>query len=214
MLNLNLIKELRDDASLMELFYTAQLLNVPGEPVEEDLAGLYLTAAKRKGQAVALYQNLRGLHQKLSDFAAGKFGPYFNAHCKYSGAESFDPYHELRISMNCEVVDDLPEHIEQYAELVAFAEQTSLRSKMMIDSVRHLAPNFRFQYRATNEEGNPIIVFEDHWTEDQKNKKEVEQDLHNIEVEHCLDKYNAWYQAMMTALDEVRPFAQMLSWLK
>lgn len=217
MLNLKQIRELYMGAFTSVRMFHADLLNSDYPMDLPDIAERYWAISKVHQQSDNLTDCLNSLHKKLTDFAAGNFDKYIEEHNKYAEDETdiFDPYKELRYSMNdSDWLYSLPSDINQYSDLLIFQRTNSERQKIQAEALKKFFPGLEWSIMSKDEIGNDIMVKESELPADVINRIEANREIHDIEVEYCLDNYNAWYQSIKQMIEDRRPFSEMLTLFK
>ncbi|GAB4032919.1 hypothetical protein [Spirosoma gilvum] len=145
-------------------------------------------------QARNLLDQLTKLHQVCSDFASGKLQNYLTQHLADTGdKESFDPFFELDYLFNGETIYDLPSTIESYEELYAMSLNFA-NIRQAADRAFELAFEGKLNWHLPIQEGNQTrYVPENELPQDLVNNFRYEQQIANIQIEYCLDRYNQFY---------------------
>ncbi|GAB4007166.1 hypothetical protein GCM10028808_10530 [Spirosoma migulaei] len=194
-INLKLIGELVEEAStnygmLQSTGYRADKT----DPLPDDT---FVTIVKTHWQAENLLEKLTCLHQVCSDFSTGNFDFYIVAfnQLKESGdiEGEFDPFEELEICFGGQSVDDLPRQIEQYLELLCFSRSFASIQQQKRAANRHLYRKLPLYYPTKNEAGETVMIKTSDLPESFCHQQAVNREITEVEIEHCLDRYNEFY---------------------
>lgn len=148
----------------------------------------FIKCVKTYFQACNLKNSLSGLHQVCSDFVAGNFQLYMDEHNKCvdpDNPQPYDPFNELTRFFIDESahpsVNRLPERIEQYTELLMMVSDHSESQRIFLKS-------------ADRQEYDVAI-----------DPNEIANELTQIEVDYCLDKYDHFYWLCRDLIDAYQP---------
>ncbi|GAB2784414.1 hypothetical protein GCM10027275_30760 [Rhabdobacter roseus] len=210
-LNIDFLAYIEVETVGEQIDFQDSLLNTPGACKPEGAEAQYWEVSKLALQAGLLVLKLRALYDQIVDFNEGRFDDTEEV---LGGSDSSDPYEELRRRVvGGSFYKGLPANIEQYSELLDYVQ--SARARRVEEDMRHInLPETYRCFRTVDQSGRLEIVALQHRTEEREIELSAKQALFDIETEHCLDNYNAWYQEMMRAIDERRPFAEMLALFK
>ena len=217
MLKIDQIRKVACDAMMRERLFHASLLNTPGEEMTHGREGLYYESAKINAQAKSLVSGLNALHETLTDFVRGDFDKYIDRHTKFieEGDEVFDPYEELSYLLNPPYsIYAIPETIIQYRELLCYVERHSQRKRRESEAFKTFFLGLSIHYTGTDAEGNRVLIPENQMDEETKLRLEANQEIRQIETEHCLDNYNLWYLKMKRGISGRLPFPELLTLFK
>ena len=193
-IHLHQIAELAKEASLLKNIAISQCYNSEAKKHRIDDAQ-FVYAIKTNAQAQNLLKNLRKLHQLCTDFATGNFQPYIDKYtqCAEDETEVFDPFEELDFCFNVSSVYDLPVRIERYSELLVFSQNFAEIQKVKREGRKQFWGNIPRYYETTDSEGQLVMVPEHEVPEDIRLKRDANQEIADIELEYCLDRYNEFY---------------------
>ena len=156
---------------------------------------VHLRLYKAHRQADNLYKRLRQLHTICTDFVAGNIEPYRAKWEEYQEDESgtFDPFQELDWQFDEQSVYDLPEHISQYEELEIMADNFAHIRKRKREGFKKFFGELPMYVTAKNDEGETVMIPESELPESIRLNREVNEEIKQVEVEYCLDGYDAFY---------------------
>ncbi|GAB3780609.1 hypothetical protein GCM10028818_33110 [Spirosoma horti] len=157
---------------------------------------IFVVLAKTYRQAQNLHTKLTRLHQVCTDFIAENFDPYIDEHEKWAENEDqvFNPFECLERCFDCASVEDLPDQIEQYRELLSLSHSFGATQQIKNKAIQDTFGDLLWYYAATDTEGETVMISERELPESFRHQQAVKQEISDIQVEFCLDGYNAFYE--------------------
>lgn len=186
------------------------------------MLGMFLFNSKAKYQCKSIVDNVSRIHKMIQDFTKGSFQFYVDNFKKWHDIENyegeFDPYEEVERTLTTDYMDDLPDRLERFEELVSFSKVIDQRRKIMHKGIEHIFGGIDRYYLASGENGETIMVSEKdlspEFVEDAKLRREIREERESIELEFCLDNYDAWLATLTEMIKERRPFSEILTLFK
>lgn len=201
LIDLNQLKKLKQQASLQNAFVDSHCYNCESKTktLPDDL---FIYAIKAHRQAKNLTRQLTKLHAICTDYVAGNFQPYIDAHLEWDeDGAPFEPINELLCCFELGTIHDLPQTIQQYAELLALTRRFSeVRQKQRM-GFQQSFPTLQAHYPATNEDGETILIPGSELPEDVLNTIAANKEIAEIEVEYCLDGYDEFHWQAMSLIN-------------
>ena len=179
----------------------------------------FVAMIKTHKQAHNLLTKLKKMHQVCTDFAAGNLHPYIDEFEKWKESETdvFDIWEELEGCFNTFSVDDLPEKIEQYTELLNYSRHFAQLQKAKREGLERFFGSLPRYYPAVDEEGGTVMIPQSEMPADVLHERAVRNEIAEVEIEYCLDRYNEFYQiaagiysSYAGASDDVAPCAEVI----
>lgn len=194
-IHLNRISELAAESALLKHMAECACYNSDAKKdrlTDQD----FVAMIKTHKQAKNLLDKLKQLHQTCADFAAGNLQPYLDQYNKWADEDTppFDVWEELERCFNTFSVDDLPERINQYAELLAFSRSFADLQKAKREGLNKFFGTLPRYYQAVDEEGQTVLIAENEMPADILHERAVSQEIAEVEIEYCLDQYDEFYQ--------------------
>jgi len=216
MLDLEKIKKLRRSALLNERMFHANMLNVEEEAFCNDMESRYWNTAKVCLQVKSLLDRAMSIHEKLIDFATDKLDKHIDTHIKFSEPDSiFDPYEDLEYALSQEDwIDCLPLHISQYPELLKFSQDFSMIETAKYEAFKECFPGLNFVHKVENSDGETHFIPENELPDGIRNELEINREIKEIEMDHCLDSYDEWRDRLNTMVKNRSPFSEILALFK
>ena len=182
---------------------------------------LYLERVKANYQCGCILSRLERLHSLLADFAEEKFQAHIDYYVENSDGEEseFDPYVEIEYLLTTDGINDLPDKIQRFYDLLAYSQTISIRKQVLRDSVEQFfGGKLKRHYQYQDENGETVMVPEDELPAEMlaelKISREVKEGLAEVEIEHCLDNYDAWLACITKTVSDRRHFSQILTLIK
>lgn len=181
---------------------------------------LYLERQKADYQCDCILSRLERLFSLLGDFAASNFQPHIDATQEFREDDTeFDPYAEIEYLLATDGINDLPDKIQRFYDLLAFSQTMSIRKQVLRDSFEQFfGGKLMRHYQYQDENGETVMVQEDElpieMVAELKISREVNEELAAVEIEHCLDNYDAWLAAIKSMISDRRPFSEILTLIK
>ena len=194
-INLNRIGELADESALLKHMAECACYNT--DEKKDRLTDYdFVAMIKTHKQAQNLLTKLKKMHQVCTDLATGNIQPYIDEFEKWkeSDADAFDVWEELERCFNTFSVDDLPQHIEQYSELLNYSRHFAELQKAKRVGLEQFFGTMPRYYQGVDEEGQPVMIPESEMPTDVLHQRDVRNEIAEVEVEYCLDNYNEFYQ--------------------
>lgn len=203
LINLSAIGELSIEALDGKCLVDSYCFNCDSRDSDSVDPAVHLRLYKAYRQADNLFNRLEKLHKTCTDFAAGNFESYRAEWEKWpeNEDEPFDPFHELEWQFNEQTVYDLPEHIDQYAELVIMATNFVHVQKKKREGFKMFFGELPMYVMTKDEEGETVMIPEADLPEDVKLNREVNEEIKQIEVEYCLDGYDDFYKQARATIE-------------
>jgi predicted RNA binding protein YcfA (HicA-like mRNA interferase family) len=178
----------------------------------------YIKGQKVKYQLKSIVNRLEKLQNMLSDFQNGELDKYIDEHMQWGDESVFDPYEELLYCLQTEGIQDLPDRIERFAELLDISLNASKIALLKEEMFEKILGSLTSHYRFKDADGEDVFVPESelpvHILEEIIHSKDVQERTQAIESEHCLDNYNAWLAGIKQAVSERRPFDEIQKYIK
>lgn len=182
---------------------------------------LYLERVKANYQCDCILFRLERLHSLLADFAEEKFQAHIDYYMENSDGEEsdFDPYVEIEYLLTTDGINDLPDKIQRFYDLLAYSQTISIRRQVLRDSVEQFfGGKLKRHYQYQDENGETVFVPEDELPKEVvtelKISREVKEGLAEVEIEHCLDNYDGWIASITKMVSDRRPFSEILTLIK
>ncbi len=163
------------------------------------------------------------LSVRINDFANGNFEEYINAAILFGELEEgeedmWSPFDLLNATLKNNSIDDLPEDINTYSELLQMNLMAQQRAAIMDETVKRVTDKLQSYAVVTDEDGEKITVPFSELPDDLREAITYNKDIKNafkyINIEHCLDNYNAWYRELKNAIMKEYPFDYMLQFFR
>ena len=180
-INLKQIGELALEALTHKHMADCQCYNTDAKKDRLD-DGLFVALIKTHKQGQNLFEKLTRLHQTCTDFAAGNVQSYID-----------DPFVVLERCFDTSSIDDLPVRIEQYSELVTLSHCYAETQRNKRKGLQMLFGNIPRYFQAIDEAGETVMIPESEMPADFLEKRAATEEIADIEMEYCLDKYNEFY---------------------
>ena len=201
LIDLSQLKQLKQQASLQNAFVDTHCYNSEGKTktLPDDL---FIYAIKAHRQAKNLTRQLTKLHTICTDYVAGNFQSYIDAHLAWDEEDApFEPINELLCCFTIGTIHDLPQTIGQYAELLALTRRFSeIRQKQRL-GFQQSFPTLQAHYPAIGQDGETILIPESELPEDVLNTIAANKEIAEIEVEYSLDGYDEFYRQVMSLIN-------------
>jgi hypothetical protein len=126
----------------------------------------------------------------------------------------FNPYERLLWCFNSSSADELPSDIGKYDELVQVLEITEQRRLANISMIKQTFSELLFEHSGLDQHQINSIFDNPEYFSSTANSESLLERRDIIEIEHCLDNYNAWYQEIIAMIRLRMPFTEMLSLFK
>ncbi|WP_111631609.1 hypothetical protein [Larkinella arboricola] len=154
-------------------------------------------------QAQNLYERLEKIYLFCADLAANKIQSYREAHEWFDeeGEFSFEPFDELRRYYDDGSAYALPIRIEQYQELYQLQIDFKNRQLKKAAYLHELFGQTSPRKVGMAETGGDLLVHTTDLPAGWRQEVERDQPLKQIEVEHCLDGYDAFYEQSLALID-------------
>ncbi|GAB4017128.1 hypothetical protein [Spirosoma koreense] len=193
-INLQQIGELASETLSLQLMAESYCFGTDSEKKEID-DSTFVALIKTHKQAENLFNKLRQLHQVCTDFVNGNLQPYIDKHeqWKEDDDDVFEPWDELDRCFNTYSIHDLPERIEQYAELMTFVQSFAELQKRQREGFAKFLGKMPRYFTATDEAGQTVMIPESEMPADFLHQRAVSEEIAEVEMEYCLDRYNDFY---------------------
>lgn len=196
LINLKLIGELASGALLAEAMFEAHMLGLEHRLLTILDADI-VAAVKINKQATNLLEQLKSLHQCCTDIVTDKLTRHMESYERYRDDETppFDPFDLIRTHFDSGSIHDLPPVIEQYTALLQYASHHSRLQKAKREGLQKFFGNtVQLGYLVKDENGESSVIPESEMPEGVVHTMKANQEIRDIDVEYCLDKYNTFVQ--------------------
>lgn len=203
LLNLALIRALVKEALADESFAQRCALNSPWLATTLD-DYTFAQIIKASYQAQNLYERLEQIYHFCRNFADHSIQHHQALHewIDDQGELPFDPFDDLHFHFAEGSACSLPARIEQYAELHQLRVNFGKRQRKQVEYWQQL---FGENSQHPGFERKPgVITQTDELPAALPSNLAITQQIHRIEVEHCLDDYNTFYQQTRAFIHEYR----------
>jgi hypothetical protein len=202
LINLTLIRELKLEASIHKAMVLSSCYNVVGKKDKVDDA-IFVVMIKTHQQAKNLYRQLKALYKLCWDLSQENQQTCLDA-CQDSPnntiSQSDNIFDVLRHCFRSGTVEDLPPQIEQYEELFRLSRVLAESRKARRQGLNRFLGSQPQYYPATNDAGDSVLMPAAGLPADVIDQLDLPQQLIDIEVEYCLDGYNAFYEKVTQLL--------------
>lgn len=221
LLNLLLLDDLKDEIELAMGGHGWALTNrITGDKFDR-VVNVFVYNSMVKYQLDIILQRATGIYERALAFSKGEYDKYLDEYNEYADGtfDPFDPYTEIGWLLTTDGIDDLPESISLFKELVSFVDTYIPRRKAMKTAFRALFNgDVKPYYRCLDEDDNVIMVPADELPEsileEIQTDLEVRDGLLMINIEHCLDNYDEWFIQAKSIVDNRGDFKSIVALFK
>ncbi|GAB3258512.1 hypothetical protein GCM10027347_21850 [Larkinella harenae] len=204
LLNLALIRALVKEALATQSLAQRCAFNNPWQTTQLD-ALTFTQIFKASLQAQNLYERLQQIYLYCRDMATNAIQYHQEMHewIDEEGEFPFDPFDELFHHFDDGSAYALPACIEQYEELYQLQINFSTHQQQKIHDWEQLFGK-KSSHPFRHDQHPGLIAQEVAISADAPLDHEINRQIHHIEMEHCLDGYNSFYQQAKTLLETYR----------